>query len=49
MTQGKFKDRSAQHKSTFKNKSKKFSTALSSYTWNKGINPEPEMKWEIIF
>ena len=48
MTQGKFKDRFTQHKHTFKNKSKKFATTLSAYTWNKGLNPEPNIKWEII-
>ena len=48
MTQGKFKDRYTQHKHSFKNKSKKFATTLSTYTWNKNLDPEPNIKWEII-
>ena len=48
MTQGKFKDRFTQHKHTFKNKSKSNATTLSAYTWDKQINTNTDIKWNII-
>lgn len=48
MTQGKFKDRFTQHKHSFKNQSKKYATTLSTYAWDKQINTQTEIKWNII-
>ena len=44
----KFKDRFTQHKQTFKNKSKSNATTLSAYTWDKQINTNTDIKWNII-
>ena len=46
MTQGKFKDRFTQHKHTFKKKSN--ATTLSAYTWDKQIDTNTDIKWNII-
>ena len=48
MTQGKFKDRFTQHKHTFKNKSKSNAITLSAYTWDKQINTNTDIKWNIM-
>ena len=48
MTQGKFKDRFTQHKHTFRNKSKSNATTLSAYTWDKQIDTNTGIKWNII-
>ena len=48
MTQGKFKDRFTQHKHSFKNKSKRNATTLSAYVWDKRINTQTDIKWNII-
>ena len=33
---------------SFKNSSKKQQTVLSQHIWNKGLEPNPDIKWEII-
>ena len=43
-----FKKRYANHKQSFKNSSKKQQTVLSQHIWNKGLEPNPDIKWEII-
>ena len=48
MTQGKFKTRYTQHKSSFKLKTQSKSTTLSQHVWKKQMNPSPAIKWEII-
>ena len=48
MTQRKFKDRFIQHKHTLKNKSKSNATTLSAYAWDKQINTNTDIKWNII-
>ena len=48
MTQRKCKDRFTQHKNSFKNKSKRNATTLSTYAWDKQINTQTELKWNIM-
>ena len=48
MTQGKCKDRFTQHKHSFKNQSKRNATTLSTYAWEKQINTQTEIKWNVI-
>ena len=43
-----FKSRFRNHTHTFRTEAKKSSTALSNYIWDKGLAPNPEIKWEII-
>ena len=43
-----FKQRHSGHKNSFKQEKNKNATALSSYVWEKGLNPCPTIKWEIL-
>ena len=43
-----FKKRFTQHRSNFRNANTKNATALSKYVWEKSLNPNPDIKWEII-
>ena len=43
-----FKKRHSNHKQSFKNESRKNETVLSQHIWNKGLNPNPNINWEII-
>ena len=47
-TEDSFKKRYTQHRSNFRNEKTKNATALSSYVWQKGLNPNPKIKWEIL-
>ena len=48
MTQGEFKDRYTQHKHSFKIKSKRNASTLSAYTWDKELNAQNKIKWNIV-
>ena len=43
-----FKARYIGHKSSFRNEKSKNATTLSKYVWNNRIDPEKNMKWEIL-
>ena len=43
-----FKPRWQVHKQTFKNSELKKATALSAFVWEKGLEPEPSIEWEIF-
>ena len=48
MTEGDFKTRFNNHKSSFKNEHKKDETTLSKTIWNMNKNPKPKIKWSIL-
>ena len=48
MTEGEFKIRYRNHIQSFKDENKKSATTLSQYIWDVGLNPSPEIKWEIL-
>ena len=49
LTENSFKTRYTNHRSSFKNKSKKFSTELSKYIWNlKDKNADYKITWKIL-
>ena len=43
-----FKRRHYGHTSSFRHDSKKHSTALSSYVWDKELNPDPDIEWSVL-
>ena len=43
-----FKRRYYTHQQSFKNENLKHSTTLSNYIWEKNLNPQPNLHWEII-
>ena len=43
-----FKKRWYKHKGSFRNDANKGETTLSSHIWEAGLNPEPQIKWEVI-
>ena len=43
-----FKTRYNNHTHSFRNETKKHSTTLSSYVWENNLNPNPNIKWEIL-
>ena len=43
-----FKTRYNNHTHSFRNETKKHSTALSTYVWANNLNPNPNIKWEIL-
>ena len=43
-----FKKRYIQHKSNFRNANTKNATALSKYIWDRNLNPNPTIQWEIL-
>ena len=43
-----FKPRWQVHKQTFKNSELKKATALSAFVWEKGLNPEPNLEWQVF-
>ena len=43
-----FKQRYSNHKQSFKNGSRRNETVLSQHIWNKGLNPSPEITWEVL-
>ena len=43
-----FKERYGNHKLSFKNEPQKYSTTLSNFIWEKKLQPNPEIKWEIL-
>ena len=47
-TEGEFKTRYNGHTCSFRDKTKRSSTTLSSLVWEKGLNPKPPAKWSII-
>ena len=47
LTEGEFKTRYGEHKNSFCNWKKKSRTALSSLVWKEGLNPTPNVHWEI--
>ena len=48
LTDNQFKTRYNLHTSTFRNENKKVATTLASFVWEKGLNPNPTIKWEIL-
>ena len=48
MTEGEFKIRYRNHIQSFKDENKKSATTLSQYIWDVGLNPSPDIKWEIL-
>ena len=43
-----FKTRYSAHKNSFRSPANMHATALSTFVWNKGLNPTPDIRWEII-
>ena len=43
-----FKKRYSAHKNSFRSENNMNATALSSYIWENGLNPTPDIEWEII-
>ena len=43
-----FKKRYSKHKNSFRNVNNMNATSLSSYIWENGLNPAPNIEWEII-
>ena len=43
-----FKNRFSAHKNSFKNNNNKNATALSTFIWERNLNPNPAIKWEIV-
>ena len=43
-----FKPRWQVHKQTFKNSELKKATALSAFVWEKGLDPEPAIEWQVF-
>ena len=48
MTGNAFKTRYGNHKQDFKNPNNKNKTSLAQYIWDKGLNPTPNIKWQIV-
>ena len=48
LTDNEFKKRLANHKHSFTNEKERNSTTLSQHIWDSGLNPEPEIKWQIL-
>ena len=47
-TDGEFKTRYNNHTHSFRKEEKRNSTTLSQYIWDKGLQPEPTIKWAIL-
>ena len=43
-----FKQRHSGHKSSFKHEKHRNATALSMLVWDKGLNPGPNINWDIL-
>ena len=43
-----YKKRLGNHKQSFKNNSLRNSTCLSKYVWANGLNPNPDISWELV-
>ena len=43
-----FKRRYYAHKASFKNPKQQNDTTFSTFVWEKGLNPEPPISWEIL-
>ena len=43
-----YKQRLANHKMSFKNSGQKNATCLSRYIWANGLNPNPNISWELV-
>ena len=43
-----FKKRYNAHKNSFRQEKNMNATTLSTFVWDNGLNPEPEIKWDII-
>ena len=43
-----FKKRYYSHKDSFRNNANKNATTLSSFVWEKNLNPDPNIKWSIL-
>ena len=43
-----FKTRYNLHTSTFRNENKRAATTLASHVWDKGLNPTPNIHWQIL-
>ena len=48
MTTTSFKQRYSNHKKSFKHESYKNETTLSSFIWDKNLNPTPKVQWKIL-
>ena len=48
MTTTSFKKRYANHKKSFRHQAYQNETTLSSFIWDKNLNPEPKIQWKII-
>ena len=48
MTTTTFKSRYSNHKKSFKNEDYQHETTLSTYVWDKKLNPTPKIKWSLM-
>ena len=48
VTDNSFKTRYNNHKESFQSDDKKSATTLAAYIHNKGLNPDPTIRWEIV-
>ena len=48
MTTTSFKSRYANHKKSFKHETYQHETTLSTYIWDKKLNPNPKIKWSLM-
>ena len=48
VTDNSFKTRHNNHKASFQSDDKKSATTLAAYVHNKGLNPDPRIRWEIV-
>ena len=48
LTEGDFKTRFTGHIQSFNDPGKKSASAMATYVWNQNLQPEPNVKWEIL-
>ena len=48
VTDNSFKTRYTNHKASFQSDDRKSATTLAAYVHNRGLNPDPTIKWEIV-
>ena len=47
-TKPRFKQRYGNHKKSFSHSNYRKETALSTYVWNQGLNPTPNISWKFL-
>lgn len=47
-TETTFKERHRNHTYSFRKEERKTNTTLSTFVWDKGLTPNPEIKWELL-